>query len=168
MSSSKIIILILSLYGVASTITYITYIVKYSNLKNKYNLIKSDSNNYLRNNDYNNNSNNNLNLINNCSNITIPNLNYSTSNINISNIISKYDIYYDADFYNKFDLIDEYNDKIIYYSKDLNSCYNECENNDKCYGFSKYHNYCYLKGKFDLSQKNNASKITLVLNSFKE
>ena len=165
MLSSKIIILILSVYGLASTITYITYIVKYSNLKKTCNIKTSNSNDNLRRSDQNNNlvikSQNNSNTFNNESNIIFP-------NNNLSNIISKYDIYYDTDFYNKYDLIDEYNDKIIIYSKDMIQCYKECENNNKCYGFSKYNNYCYLKSKYDLSQKNNASKITLVLNPSKE
>jgi len=157
MQSIKIILIVLSLYGIASTITFITYIIKYNNLQNQCDLsLKSD------------NTSNKLDLIkqeNNTKNECLQ-LN-STDLTNQTLIVSKYDIYYDTDFYNKFDLLDEFNDKIIIYSKDMKQCYTECESNNKCYGFSKYNNYCYLKGKYDLLQKNNASKITLVLNPSK-
>lgn len=161
MQSIKIILILLSLYGIASTITFITYIVKYHNLQNECNLSPE--------------SDNNLDLPNTIKNkITLKDckkfiyLNKTDSNNQTyDTIISKYDIYYDTDFYNKFDLIDDYNDKILIYSKDMKQCYKECENNNNCYGFSKYNNYCYLKGKYDLLQKNNASKTTLILNPSK-
>jgi hypothetical protein len=124
MLSSKIIIIILSLYSLVSTSTYITYIIKYNNLKHKYTISKSNN---LRKSNLLNNTSNNPNLT-----ISYPNpeINFN----NLSNIISKYDIYYDTDFYNNYDLIDESNDNIIIYSRDLLTCYKECENNNKCYG----------------------------------
>lgn len=157
MQSTKLIIIILSLYGLASTITFITYIVKYYNLKNDCNL--SNSSNLIR-----------IEPPSKNDSLNYPQIINSTdiNNITYENIISKYDIYYDTDFYNKYDLIDEYSDKIIIYSKDMKQCYKECEYNNKCYGFSKYNNYCYLKGKYDLQQKNNASKIALILNPNKD
>jgi len=157
MQSIKIILIVLSLYGIASTITFIAYIIKYNNLQNKCDLsLESDNtsdkpNSIRREND----------TKNECLQLN------STDLTNQTLIVSKYDIYYDTDFYNKFDLLDEFNDKILIYSKDMKQCYKECESNNKCYGFSKYNNYCYLKGKYDLLQKNNASKITLVLNPSK-
>lgn len=152
MPSLKIIIILISLYGLASTITFITYIIKYNNLKKNCNT-NNTNNNYLRF-EANKTTNN-------------PYLNNSISYNNISDVVSKYNIYYDSDLYNKYDLIDDYSDKIIIYSKDINKCYLECDENINCYGFTKLHNYCFLKGKYDLNQKNNASKTVLVLNSNK-
>lgn len=158
MPSIKFIIIILSLYGLASTITFITYIVKYHNLKKNCNISnQSENSNLIRTEPSQNES------------VICPKIINSSdiNNISYDNIISKYDIYYDTDFYNKYDLLDEYNDKIIIYSKDMKQCYKECEYNNNCYGFSKYNNYCYLKGKYDLQQKNNATKTALILNSNK-
>jgi hypothetical protein len=161
MLSLKIILILLSLYGVASTITYIVFIIKYNNLNNNCKLsINTQNDNNLRTND------NNTNKTNDSNTSGQPFLNLTNPFIdnNLSQIIQKYDIYYDADFYNKFDLLDEYSDKIIIYSKNINFCYYECDNNPKCYGFTKFNNYCFLKGEYDLSQKNNASKLVLVVN----
>lgn len=124
MQSFKIIIILISLYGVASTITFITYIIKYNKIKKECQI--------------------------------------KNNNLRIQNI-SNYDIYYDSDFYNKFDLIDDYKDKIIIYSKDINYCYSECNNIPNCFGFTKLHNYCYLKGEYNISQKNNATNTVLAL-----
>ena len=134
MRSTNIIIIILSLYSIASTITFITYIIKYYNLKEECELINQMTNS------------NNTNL----------------SNTNLSNTWN-YITYYDSDFYNLYDLIDDYNDKIIIYSKDMILCYKECEQNSNCHGFSKIHNYCYLKGKYELEYKKNISKVVLLL-----
>lgn len=155
MQSIKIILIILSLYGIASTITFITYIVKYHNLKNKCTFSQKNDDK--------------LELPETIQNeVTLKDCEkFIYNNETYDVIISKYDIYYDTDFYNKFDLIDDFNDKIIIYSKDMKECYKECEKNIYCYGFSKYNNYCYLKGKYDLLQKNNASKVTLILNPYK-
>jgi hypothetical protein len=161
MQSIKIILILLSLYGIASTITFITYIVKYHNLQNECNLShESDNKSDLPN------TTKNEITLKDCEKFIYLNKTDS-NNQTYDTIISKYDIYYDTDFYNKFDLIDDFNDKILIYSKDMKQCYKECENNNNCYGFSKYNNYCYLKGKYDLLQKNNASKITLILNPSK-
>jgi hypothetical protein len=86
----------------------------------------------------------------------------TTNTIYIDNKINpdiknKYQIYYNNDFYNKFDLVDNYGQQIIIYSINLDGCYQACEENKKCYGFTKYKNYCYLKGSYDLSKKNNKS-----------
>lgn len=145
----KYIILILSLYGIASTITFIVYIIKYQNLNNKFKKINNTEtiNNELK-------ESNNTETIN----------EEFTEINNISNIIAKYDIYYNFDLYNKYDLKDEFNDNIIIYSNNLSLCYIECEKNINCYGFSKYHNYCYLKGLYNLTNKINANNITLILN----
>lgn len=162
MQSIKIILILLSLYGIASTITFITYIVKYHNLQNECNLQHesdkpADLPNTIKNEI----------TLKDCEKFIYLNKTDS-NNQTYDNIISKYDIYYDSDFYNKFDLIDDFNDKVLIYSKDMKQCYKECENNNNCYGFSKYNNYCYLKGKYDLLQKNNASKTTLILNPSKK
>ena len=45
MQSIKIILILLSLYGIASTITFITYIVKYHNLQNECNFSPESDNN---------------------------------------------------------------------------------------------------------------------------
>ena len=161
MQSIKIILILLSLYGIASTITFITYIVKYHNLQNECNLSpESDNKSDLPH------TINREITLKDCEKFIYLNKTDS-NNQTYDTIISKYDIYYDADFYNKFDLVDDFNDKMLIYSKDLKQCYKECENNKNCYGFSKYNNYCYLKGKYDLLQKNNASKTTLILNPSK-
>jgi len=144
MRSTNIIIIILSLYSIASTITFITYIIKYYNLKEECELINQMTNS------------NNTNL----SNTNLSNTNLS--NTNLSNTWN-YITYYDSDFYNLYDLIDDYNDKIIIYSKDMILCYKECEQNSNCHGFSKIHNYCYLKGKYELEYKKNISKVVLLL-----
>jgi hypothetical protein len=159
MPTIKTIIILISLYGIASTITYITYIIKYNNLKKNCNT----NNTHLC---IETNKTTNIPYLNNI-NDSISDNNISDNNIsdnNISDIVSKYDIYYDSDLYNKYELIDEYLDKIIIYSKDINKCYLECNNNINCYGFTKFHNYCFLKGKYDLNKKTNASKMVLVLN----
>ena len=122
MRSTNIIIIILSLYSIASTITFITYIIKYYNLKEECELINQMTNS------------NNTNL----SNTNLSNTNLS--NTNLSNTWN-YITYYDSDFYNLYDLIDDYNDKIIIYSKDMILCYKECEQNSNCHGFSKIHNF---------------------------
>lgn len=159
MTIRTIIIIILSLYGIGTTIAFIVYLIKYVNLRSKYNTINNKP----------------------LCNILDPNIiepiNSTISDIPINNtilngqlteedyleLIQTYDIYNNADFYNQYDLLDNYNDKIMIYSKDLKNCYLSCELINECYGFSKYNNYCYLKGKYDLNQKNNASKITLVV-----
>jgi hypothetical protein len=160
MSIRTIIIIILSLYGIGTTIAFIVYLIKYLNLNSKYNTINNKP----------------------LCNVLDPNivdpLNSTFSDIPLNNtmllngqlteedyleLIQTYDIYNNADFYNQFDLLDDYNDKIMIYSKDLKNCYLSCELINGCYGFSKYNNYCYLKGKYDINQKNNVSKITLVV-----
>lgn len=165
----KIILILLSLYGVASTITYIVYIIKYNNLNNNCKLlINTQNDNNLRTNDNNiSKTNNSINIskTNDSININQPFVNLTNPFIdtNLSQIIQKYDIYYDNDFYNKFDLLDEYSNNIIVYAKDIILCYYECEKNSKCHGFTKFNNYCFLKGEYDLSQKDYASKLVLVV-----
>ena len=78
-------------------------------------------------------------------------------------IKNKYQIYYNNDFYKKFDLLDNYGQQIIIYSPNLDECYKACEAHIKCHGFTKYKNYCYLKGMYDLSKKNNQSGAVLVV-----
>jgi uncharacterized protein YjbI with pentapeptide repeats len=154
MRSTNIIIIILSLYSIASTITFITYIIKYYNLKEECELINQMTNS------------NNTNLSNtNLSNTNLSNTNLSNTNLSNTNLSNtwNYITYYDSDFYNLYDLIDDYNDKIIIYSKDMILCYKECEQNSNCHGFSKIHNYCYLKGKYELEYKKNISKVVLLL-----
>jgi len=136
---SSIILLLLSFYGLATTISMITYIIKYNNCNNK---------------------NVNTNNIDNTENI------YETmylKNRTYQEILDLYDIYNNADFYNKYDLIDEFNDNIIIYSRDLKNCYASCENMNDCFAFTKYNNYCYLKGKYDLKEKTNNSKSILIV-----
>jgi uncharacterized protein YjbI with pentapeptide repeats len=149
MRSTNIIIIILSLYSIASTITFITYIIKYYNLKEECELINQMTNS------------NNTNL----SNTNLSNTNLSNTNLSNTNLSNtwNYITYYDSDFYNLYDLIDDYNDKIIIYSKDMILCYKECEQNSNCHGFSKINNYCYLKGKYELEYKKNISKVVLLL-----
>lgn len=170
MPSLKLIIIILSLYGVATTVTFITYIIKYHNLQNKCGLDNLNESNNIRS-EPNPSLNNSDNSLKKCEdNLKLckkHNAEHHLNETDYDNIISKYDIYYDTDFYNKFDLLDEFNDKIVIYSKDMKQCYKECDTNVNCYGFSKYNNYCYLKNKYNLSEKNNASKVTLILNPTK-
>ena len=164
MRSTNIIIIILSLYSIASTITFITYIIKYYNLKEECELINQMtnlSNTNLSNTNLSNTNSNNTNL----SNTNLSNTNLSNTNLSNTNLSNtwNYITYYDSDFYNLYDLIDDYNDKIIIYSKDMILCYKECEQNSNCHGFSKIHNYCYLKGKYELEYKKNISKVVLLL-----
>lgn len=129
----KIILIILSLYSLASTITYIVYIVKYHNARKKHCIINDVGETII-------------------------------ANRNVSkNIRDKYKMFYNKDFYNKFDLRDNYNQQIMIYSIDLNECYIACEANDKCYGFTKYKNYCYLKSLYNDTEKNNQRGTVLAL-----
>jgi hypothetical protein len=182
MSIKTIIIIILSLYGLGSSLAFIIYLVKYSNLKSKYkqsinnkgynncnnNLnedfnkeLNEESNKDLNNKELNEESNKELINITNYSEDQLKNELKKIDDIKYSKLIQTYDIYNDADFYNKFDIYDDYNDKIIIYSKDLKDCYLKCEELEKCYAFSKYHNYCYLKGTYNLNDKINISKVSL-------
>ncbi len=162
MSIRTIILIILSLYGVGATIAFIVYLIKYNNLNSKHQNLSTNYNSLLTSKDC------NINDIiqpNDEFNNTINEINETEENLdeNYLQLIQSYDIYNDADFYDKYDLIDEYNDKIIIYSRDLKNCYLSCENLKDCYAFTKYNNYCYFKGKYDLNQKNNASKTTLIV-----
>jgi hypothetical protein len=187
MNIKNIIIIILSLYGVGSTIAFIYYLVKYNNIKsnsidnksanpdsNEYNncikynneLPNSDSNKVIDSENINNNLNdtkkNKKTYDDSLSNDSVSNDSVS-NNENYLKLIQSYDIYNDADFYGKYDLYDEFNDNIIIYSRDLKNCYLSCESLNECYAFTKYNNYCYLKGKYDITQKTNASKTVLVV-----
>ena len=71
-------------------------------------------------------------------------LNSSTCNMKLDNYIS----YNNTIVSNKFDLMDELNQIIVIYSKDMQMCYYTCNQLDNCYGFNLYNNYCYLKKKF--------------------
>lgn len=159
MSIRTIILIILSLYGVGTTIAFVVYLIKYTNLNSKNQNLSNNYNDLLNSKDC---------IIND---IISPNeefnntINEPDKNLddNYLQLIQSYDIYNNVDFYDKYDLIDEYNDKIIIYSRDLKNCYLSCENLKDCYAFTKYNNYCYFKGKYDLNQKNNASKTTLIV-----
>ena len=163
-------IILLSLYGFATTISMIAYIIKYhncnkaisnsnflkatNNCKNNTDISKISDDNYNMKknmNNYQNNTNNNID-----DNIYFKNNTYQ-------DIMNSYDIYNNADFYDRYDLIDDFNDKIIIYSRDLKNCYISCENINNCYAFTKYNNYCYLKGKYDIQQKTNNSKSILIV-----
>ena len=189
MSIKTIIIIILSLYGLGSSLAFIIYLIKYSNLKSKYKQSISTSqqfyntnctNKYLESEDYDkedydkedydkedydkdNKYNKDKNKFNNESNKLNETTLKKIEEDKYLQLIQTYDIYNNADFYDKYDLYDDYNDKIIIYSKDLKNCYISCENLQGCYAFSKYHNYCYLKGKYDLNQITNASKVSLIV-----
>lgn len=165
MSIRTIILIILSLYGVGATIAFIIYIIKYNKLNSKHQNLSTNYNSLLTSKDCNINDiiqpNDEFNkTINEINEINEPKQNLDE---NYLQLIQSYDIYNNADFYDKYDLIDEYNDKIIIYSRDLKNCYLSCENLKDCYAFTKYNNYCYFKGKYDLNQKNNASKTTLIV-----
>ncbi len=159
MSIRTIILIILSLYGVGTTIAFVVYLIKYTNLNSKNQNLSNNYNDLLNSKDC---------IIND---IISPNeefnntINEPDKNLddNYLQLIQSYDIYNNVDFYDKYDLIDEYNDKIIIYSRDLKNCYLSCENLKDCYAFTKYNNYCYFKGKYDLNQKNIASKTTLIV-----
>ena len=165
MSIRTIILIILSLYGVGATIAFIVYLIKYNNLNSKHQNLSTNYNDLLNSKDCNINDiiqpNDEFNkTINEINEINEPKQNLDE---NYLQLIQSYDIYNNADFYDKYDLIDEYNDKIIIYSRDLKNCYLSCENLKDCYAFTKYNNYCYFKGKYDLNKKNNASKTTLIV-----
>jgi uncharacterized membrane protein YgaE (UPF0421/DUF939 family) len=162
MSIRTIILIILSLYGVGATIAFIVYLIKYNNLNSKHQNLYTNYNDLLNSKDC---SIKDIILPNDEFNNTINKINEPEQNLdeNYLQLIQSYDIYNDADFYNKYDLMDEYNDKIIIYSRDLKNCYLSCENLKECYAFTKYNNYCYFKSKYDLNQKNNASKTMLIV-----
>lgn len=162
MSIKTIIIILLSFYGVGVTISMIIYITKFYKKNNDYNNINEDYYNLLNKKDCPLNND----CINQFMNSSSDSNSGSSSNIddeNYSKLIQTYDIYNNADFYNQYDIIDEYNDKIIIYSKNLKNCYLSCEVLNLCYGFVKYNNYCYLKGKYNLTDKINSTKTILVV-----
>lgn len=164
MSIKTILIIILSVYGIGVTIPMIIYITKYYKKNSDYNDISENYYNLLNKKD--------CPINNNCIeqfvNSTSNSGSYSNSEDDYLNIIQSYDIYNNADFYDKYDIVDEYNDKIIIYSKNLKNCYLSCEVLNSCYGFVKYNNYCYLKNNYNLTDKTNSTNTILVVKKNKD
>lgn len=85
----------------------------------------------------------------------------------IANILNSYGIYQNNDFYKMYELTDNYGDTIVIYSDRLDNCFVSCELNLNCYGFTRYRNYCYLKGKFDLIDITYSEERTMYLKQIK-
>lgn len=169
MSIKGFIIFFLSLFGLSTTIALIVYVIKYNNLNKKYqniNNLSNQPNNCESNKKISDSNNNILEGVNNTNSKDLINNNtsqFEQEKKKLEEIIQSYDIYNNADFYNKFDLLDEYNDRIIIYSKDLINCYLACENILDCKAFSKHNNYCYLKSKYNISDKVEIPKTNLIV-----
>lgn len=86
-----------------------------------------------------------------------------TQNNNTEVDKDKYKSYNNQDFYNKYDLLDQYGEKIIIYSNDLENCYKTCEKLINCDGFARFRNYCYLKYKYDIKDIIKKDNVTLFL-----
>lgn len=172
MEKSQIIILILGLLAGAEFILFIVYISKYYSLRKDYNALNKSC--------INNTSNtspstympqvtpNSINETGSQSNTTIIDEKNKTSNNTITykdiyEIINTYDIYNNMDFNNKYDLLDQFGEKIAIYSLNLNNCYLTCELLTNCYGFARFHNYCYLKTQYNLTDKMEFPNVELII-----
>lgn len=78
-----------------------------------------------------------------------------------NNSLNNYNYFNGMDIYKKFDLLDEHNQQIIIFSKNLQTCSDTCNNLKNCDGFSKYNNYCYLKNKFNESDIQYSPRVNL-------
>jgi hypothetical protein len=61
--------------------------------------------------------------------------------------LNNYLIYNSMDISNEYNLLDEFGEKIMVITKDVNVCSNICDSLYNCNGFSKFNNFCYLKKK---------------------
>lgn len=86
-------------------------------------------------------------------------LKYNIQSINAS--LDNYHYFNGMDISNKNNLLDEYKENIIIYTKNLNICVNTCDSIKNCSGFSKYENYCSLKKKINESSIYYSSKVNL-------
>jgi hypothetical protein len=155
--NTKIGIIIVTLACIAGIelILFLVYVFKYTSIKTDYHNLLNNKNN---NKDYDNYKN-----YENYENYDNETIQYPEKNSNISIIINSYDVYYNTDFYYKYDLLDQFNDKIAIFSININNCYLICELLSNCYGFARFHNYCYLKSKYNLIDKNELKNVTLIL-----
>ena len=99
-----------------------------------------------------------FNINDNICNKTINIYNYTNANnTDINNILVNYNGIYNiiknVDLLNKFDILDNYNDRINIYAPDLNICFIICESTNTCLGFIRYHNYCYLKNNSSIEEQ---------------
>lgn len=165
--SIKLILLItlLSAYGLGVTITFIVYLIKYNHVNSKYHNLLDQFANTMNEDNINCKS-----LVKDQSPVNQININdnrnddnYTKLDNNYSTLIQSYDIYPESDFNNIFELTDEFNDRVILYSKDINNCYLSCEILNDCYAFTRYHNYCYLKNNYDLTKKSDMSNALLIV-----
>jgi hypothetical protein len=63
----------------------------------------------------------------------------------------------------KNNLVDEYKNNIILYSKNLNNCIQLCNSLENCNGFSKFENSCILKKNFSSNSIYYSPKINLYI-----
>ncbi len=102
--------------------------------------------------------------MNNCTNNNMNNCtNNSTNNStnNIDNYKDNYDVFENIDLLNKFDILDNFNDRINIYSFDLDNCFNICESTNSCLGFIRFHNYCYLKNNSNIEDQTTSKDMNL-------
>lgn len=76
-------------------------------------------------------------------------------------LLDNYNYFNNMDIYKQYDLLDEYKQQIIIFTKDIKTCIDTCNNLENCQGFSKYNNFCYLKDKFNESSLQYSPKVNL-------
>jgi hypothetical protein len=99
--------------------------------------------------------------INEC-NTTFNDSNNNTSNKNNTiNYKDQYDVFENIDLLNKYDILDNFNDRINIYALDLDDCFNICEYTKSCLGFIRFHNYCYLKNNSTINDRTISKDMNL-------
>lgn len=104
---------------------------------------------------------NNLNKNNSITDTVYINICINNTNNDTNNYEDRYYIFENIDLLNKFDILDEFNDKINIYSLDLNNCFNICETTKSCLGFIRFHNYCYLKNNNNIKDQTTSKDMNL-------
>lgn len=87
--------------------------------------------------------------------------NNQIDNQGINTTIDHYNYFNGMDISNKNNLLDEYKNNIILYSKNLNNCIKLCDSLENCNGFSKFENSCILKKNFSTNSIYYSPKINL-------
>jgi len=81
----------------------------------------------------------------------------------INTSIENYNYFNGMDSSSKNNLVDEYKNNIILYSKNLNNCIQLCNSLENCNGFSKFENSCILKKNFSSNSIYYSPKINLYI-----
>lgn len=87
--------------------------------------------------------------------------NTSNNTSNAINYIDQYEVYKNIDLLNKYDIVDNFNDRINIYALNLDDCFNICESTNSCLGFIRFHNYCYLKNNSNIQDQTTSKDMNL-------